>query len=106
LQRSQLASQSELVLLKSLLETGQELSSKHHTEHFDWQKELTSTGDPAAMIGGESSSRDHTMHVGMSEQGLAPGMQNCQKADVGTPVFGISGDLEESLSCGAKQQAV
>jgi hypothetical protein len=33
-------------------------------------------------------------------------MQNRHKADVGTQVFGISGDLEESLSCGAKQQAV
>lgn len=46
------------------------------------------------------------MQVGMSEQSLAPGMQNCHKADVGTQVFGISRDLEESLSCGPKQQAV
>jgi hypothetical protein len=46
------------------------------------------------------------MQVGMSEQSLAPGMQNRHKADVGTQVFGISRDLEESLSRGAKQEAV
>src|SRR5215472_10806035 len=106
LQRSQLASESELVLLKSSLESSQELSPEDHTEYFDGQKELSSTGNPAAMIGRESSSRDHTMQVGMSEQSLAPGMQNRHKADVGTQVFGISSDLEESLSCGAKQQVV
>lgn len=46
------------------------------------------------------------MQVGMSEQSLAPSMQNCQKADVGTQVFGIGSDLEESLGRGSKQQAV
>jgi len=94
------------VLLKGSLQTVQELSSEHHTEYFDGQKELTSAGNPTAMIGRESSSRDHTMQVGMSEKSLAPGMQKRHKADIGTQVFGISSDLEESLSCGAKQQAV
>jgi len=46
------------------------------------------------------------MQMGMSEKSLTPGMQNRHKADVGTQVFGISRDLEESLSRGPKQQAV
>ena len=42
----------------------------------------------------------------MSEKSLAPSVENCHKADVGAQVFGISGDLEEGLGRGPKQQAI
>jgi hypothetical protein len=66
LERSELAGESELVFFKSWLEASQELSPKDPTENFDRQKEFRSAGNPSAMIGGESSSRDYAMQVGMS----------------------------------------
>jgi hypothetical protein len=106
LERSELAGESELVFFKGSFEASQELSPEDPTENVDRQKELRSAGNPSAMIGGESSSRDYAMQVGMSEKSLAPSMQNGQKADVGAQVFGIRSDLEESLGRGPKEQAV
>jgi hypothetical protein len=106
LERSELASESELVFFKSSFEASQELSLEDETENFDRQKELRSAGNPSLMIWGESSSRDYAMQMGMSEKSLAPSMQNGQKADVGAQVFGIRSDLEESLGRGPKQQAI
>jgi len=64
LQRSELASESELVLGQKLI-VSQELSPEDQTEYFDREKELRRAGNSAAMIGLESSSRDHAMQVGM-----------------------------------------
>jgi hypothetical protein len=55
------------------------------------------------MIWGEPSSWDHAMHMGMSEQRLPPGVQNSEKSDLSSEVFGISGDLEKGLGRGTKQ---
>jgi hypothetical protein len=106
LERSELPGESELVFFKSSFEASQELSPEDRCENFDRQKELGSARNPSAMIRGESSSWDYAMQVGMSEKGLAPCMQNRQKADVGAQVLGISSDLEQSLGRGAKQQAI
>jgi hypothetical protein len=46
------------------------------------------------------------MEMGMSEQGLSPGVQNREKSDLGAEVFGISGDLQKGLGSSPKQQAV
>ena len=58
------------------------------------------------MIGREPSSGHDAMHMGMMQESLAPGVQNREKSDLSAQVFGIGGDLEESLSRGPKQQAV
>jgi hypothetical protein len=58
------------------------------------------------MIRGEPSSWDHAMHMGMSEQGLAPGVQNSEKSDLSAEVFRVSGDVEKGLGSGPKQHAI
>jgi len=101
-----LAGESELVFCKSSFEASQELSPEDWTENLDGQKELRTAANPSAMIGGESASWNHAMQVGMSEKSLAPCMQNCQKADVGAQVFGISRDLQQSVGGGSKEQVI
>lgn len=60
-----MSGESELVLVRSLLERIEELSRKDYSEYFDGQKELVSAGNPSPMIWGEPTPWDHTMEVGM-----------------------------------------
>ena len=46
------------------------------------------------------------MQVGMMEQVLAPSVKYGEKADLGTQVFGISGDGEQGLRRGPEQDAI
>jgi hypothetical protein len=94
LQRSELTGKSKLVFFKSLFESVEKLSAKDNTEYFDGQKELVSAGNPSSMIWGEPATWDHAMYMGMMKQSLAPSVENGEKPDFGTEVFGISGDLE------------
>jgi hypothetical protein len=101
-----LPGERKLVFLEGTLESREKLPAKDHTEYFDGEKELVSAGNPSPMIWGEPSAWDHTMHMGMSEQRLPPGVQNREESDLRTEVLGISGDLEKGLGRGPKQQAV
>jgi hypothetical protein len=40
------------------------------------------------------------------EQGLAPGMQDGQEADLCAEMFGICGDGSQGLGCGLEEQVV
>ena len=84
----------ELVLVKSLFERIEELSTKDHTEYFDRQKELVSAANPSPLIWGEPTPWDHTMEMGMMLERLTPSMENREKADVSAEVLGVSGDLQ------------
>ena len=46
------------------------------------------------------------MHVRMVEQGLAPGMQDRQKADLGPEVFRVSRNRAQGLGGGAEQNGL
>src|SRR5258707_3982667 len=46
------------------------------------------------------------MDVRMMQQLLIPGMQDAEEPNLSTEMFGILGDLEQSLGAGAKQKAV
>ena len=46
------------------------------------------------------------MQVGVMEQVRAPGVEHGKKADLGAEVLGISGDGEQGLRRGSKQDAV
>ena len=100
LERSELASESELVFFKSSFEASQELSLEDETENFDRQKELRSAGNPSLMIWGESSSRDYAMQMGMSEQSLAPSMHSRRNHCISTRTAHVdqhdSGPLQSS----------
>ena len=46
------------------------------------------------------------MHMRMGLEGLAKGMQHRQKTDVRTQMLWISGNLQQGLGSGLKQEAV
>jgi hypothetical protein len=46
------------------------------------------------------------MEVRMMMQIVSPGMEHRHEADSRAQMFGVGGDLQESLGCGAKEHAV
>ena len=61
---------------------------------------------PAGAIGREPADGDHTMHVGMVEQILAPRVEHAEKSDRCAEMFRVSGDFEQRRRARAKQQVV
>ena len=58
------------------------------------------------MIKRESARGNDTVNVGMQEQVLSPGVQDGDDADLGSQVFRIGCDFEQSLRAGGEQQIV
>ena len=58
------------------------------------------------MIEGEPTGRDEAMQVRMVAQVLAPGMEYGEYSDACAEMAWISGDLQQGLGGGAKQQVV
>ena len=79
---------------------------KQPAEDAHRQEETISAGGPSKLVAGDSSTGDDAVHVGVVEQGLAPGVKNGQEADVCTEVLGILGDGEQGLRGGMEEQAV
>ena len=59
-----------------------------------------------AVIGGETSGRDHAVDVRMQQKILAPGVENADNADLRAEVLGIGGDLQRGRGTRSKQQIV
>jgi hypothetical protein len=78
------------------------LAAEDAAEDFDGQKEVGLCGDPALVVGAQSPSRDDAVNMGMVQQLLIPGVQHAEKSDLCAQVFGIAGDLEQSLGAGAE----
>src|SRR5271157_4662624 len=93
--RCQIAREVELLLLKGGLEAGDELSTKHATQHRAGKKEARVRWNPVGVIQRQPAGRDDTVNMGMKLQLLVPGMQHTEEADLGTETSGIAGDLEE-----------
>ena len=58
------------------------------------------------MVKRESAGGNDAVNVGMQEQVLPPGVECADDSDLRSQVFGIGGDLEQSLSAGGEQQIV
>jgi hypothetical protein len=58
------------------------------------------------MIGGQATGRNNAMDMRMMQQLLIPGVQDAEEPDLSAEMFGVPGDLEQSLGAGAKQKAV
>ena len=54
----------------------------------------------------QSAGGNDTMDVRMKQEVLTPRMQNTEEADLRAKVFGIRGDLDESLRHDTKQEVV
>jgi hypothetical protein len=76
------------------LQVMEKLFSKQTREDADRQKESGAGGDPTPAVWREASGGDQTVQVGVVLQGLAPGMQDSHKSDMGTEMLGISGNRQ------------
>jgi hypothetical protein len=62
--------------------------------------------DPAGVIWGQTSGWDEAVDMRVSEQVLAPGMQDGEESDLGAQVLGIGGYLEKRFRTGAEQEVI
>ena len=58
------------------------------------------------MIVREASRRDDAVDMRMSEQVLAPGVENAQNTDFGAQVLGVRRDFQQGSSAGGEQEMV
>ena len=58
------------------------------------------------MIEGQSACRNDAVNMWMVLELLSPGMEHTEEANLGTQVFGIAGDLDQSISAQTQQQRV
>ena len=84
----------------------QELAAEEAPKDADRQKEPATTSDPAVAVRREPSTRHDAVDVGMDIQGLAPGVEDGEAADLCTQVLGISCDLLEGLGRSSEQDPV
>jgi hypothetical protein len=62
--------------------------------------------DPLLAVGRDTSGRNDTVEVRMSQQVLSPGMQDRKEANVCPEVARIAGHLEQGLGTGAEQEVI
>ena len=98
----QAAVESQLVGPKGFLERGKEQPS----EDAHWQKEGRSAGDPTAVVGRETATRNNAVQVRVMEQRLPPSVEDREEAELGAEMLGISSDRPQSFGSGVKQDVV
>ena len=94
------------MLLEASFESGDELAAKDATEYADGQEEGIAGTDPAGVVWGKTSGRNHTMEVGMKQQVLPPTVQHGEKTDLSAQMFRVGSDLQQGLGAGAEQQVI
>jgi len=98
--------EAQLAFGEGPFESGDELATEDSTQHLDGKEEAIAGLDPALVIGGEASGRDHAMDMGMMFQLLIPTVEYAEEADFGAEMAGIAGDFEQRFSTGAEQEIV
>jgi hypothetical protein len=96
----------ELTILKSLLESADELAAKDFAQDFLGKEVVFSCLDPTAVIGREAAGGHDTMHVRVKIELLAPAMQDTEKTDLRTEVFWVASGFEKGFCAGTKQEIV
>src|SRR5262249_36744145 len=96
-QRKACAIESELLPAKGALQPSHKLATKEAAQDLYRKKETRWRSDPALAVRGQSAARHHAVNMWMPLQGLSPGMENAQEADLGSEVLGIGCDFEQRL---------
>src|SRR6267378_381951 len=105
-QKLQVSVEVELAILKRLFERVDELAAKNFLQHVLGQEVIVSGTNPAGVMGRETAGRNDTVHMWMSGEFLAPGMQDAEEADLCAEVSGIASDFEEGFRTGAEQEII
>jgi hypothetical protein len=82
--------EAQLTVVEGAFESGDKLATEDSAQHLDGQKEAIARGDPAPVIGGETTGRDHAMDMGMMFQLLIPTVEHAEEADFGAQMAGIA----------------
>jgi hypothetical protein len=98
--------EAQLTVVEGAFESGDKLAAEYTTQHLDGKEEAIAGLDPALVIGGEASDRDHAMDMGMMFQLLIPTVEYAEEADFGAEMAGIAGDFEQRFGTGAEQEIV
>jgi len=93
-------------MLKSRLETGHELATKHTPEYLDGEKEVRTGSNPAGVVEREPAGGDDTVDMGMQLELLVPSVKHAKEADLGAEMSGAASDLKKSFCAGTKQQTI
>ena len=105
-QRLQSAVETQLAVLKGLLESHSEFTAEDFLQHGHRQEEARLGADPSATVGSQTAGRNHAVDVRMMQELLIPGMQHAEEADIGAQTFWVPGHPEQGFGAGSKQQVV
>ena len=89
----------QLAFIIRLAQYIDELTAKYLAENLYWQQESVSQRNPSGVIGRKSAGRNNEVDMGMTVHYLSPGVQNSEKADVGSKMFRIGCYFQKS-GCG------
>ena len=88
----EIAEEAQLAGVEGVLQCLQEQAAEQAGEHAHRQEEAGAAGDPAGAVGRGAAARHDAMDMRMVLQGLAPGVQDGDDADLGAEMLGIGGD--------------
>jgi len=106
LEMADTAGEDKSIRLEASFEKVKELSSKQRRHHPYGNEKTFAAGDPAASFGGESTSGDNTVEVGMVHEVLTPSMENTDHSYRCTEMFLVLCEFRECLGGRAKKQIV
>jgi hypothetical protein len=89
-----------LAIREGLPESGDKLSTEDSPQHLDGKKEAIARGDPALVIGRETTGRNHTMQMGMMLEFLTPGMKHAEETDFCAEMAGIARHFQQRFGTG------
>jgi hypothetical protein len=84
----------------------EKLAAEDAAEDLDGEKERILRMNPARVAWIETSGGNDAVEMRMQSQVLSPGVQNAEKADLGSEVLGVGGNFEHGLSASAEEQIV
>jgi hypothetical protein len=105
-EQSQIAGEVQLVMLKSRLETGDEVAAKHTSEYLNGEKEARARSNLASVIERKAAGGNNAVNMGMKLDLLVPGMKHAEEADLGAKMSGVARDFQECFCAGTKQQII
>ena len=100
------SAEDQLTGPEGLVESLKEQAAEQAGQHADRQEETGPAGHPALAIGRQPAAGDDAVQVGMVLQGLAPGVQHRDDADLGAEVTRVGRNGAQRRGRAAEQDVV
>ena len=102
----EIAEQAELASVEGGAQLVEEQPAEQPREDADRQEEAGPAGDPAGAVGRQATAGHDAMDMRMMLQGLAPGVEHGDQADLGAEVLRVASDPGQRLRRGAEQDGI